>query len=58
MEERERECPFQGALGLDETEIYEEEDEYESGFEEMKSEGEREQDPHSRKFKPEGQLMT
>lgn len=45
-------------MGLDETEIYEDDDEYESGFEEMKSDEETEQDPHSRKFKPKGQLMT
>ncbi len=53
----------QGALGLDETEEFEEdEDEFESGYdEEFTTDEEREgeeSDPHSRKFKPEGLLMT
>ncbi len=53
---------FQGALGLDETEEFEEdEDEYEGGYEdgyEDYSTTDEELDPHSRKFKPEGLLMT
>ena len=52
---------LQGALGLDENEFEEDEDdEYEIEYEDMiLREDETEVfDPHSRKFKPDGQLMT